>query len=721
MPCTAHTRIRAFHSDDGGFSTVGMALALLLTLSLLFASAQVYRIQSACAQVQNVADAAALAAENQVASFYVVAQASDSVSLSLSLAGTVCMGVGVVALCIPPVQLVGERLIDAGVRIFDARDAFARSAAQGLNRLQRLLPFLAAMQAAGVAAANSSPAQAYVGIAVLAPFEGKEISAAGLAGAQELAQQALEHQDSIAQAARESEEAGKEADEHKMRAFMADCGAAPGYCMQERAASLAGMEGSENPHYSSVDAWSFGVGLLRARAYYQHRLEQEAPLDESVEELAASALRTRFYAFACQQMAEGYVYDTPEGFDAHFPLLPRNTEQMRQTSLYTEDAYPFTFDEEGQMLMHAWDGCPQMEGCEFAGVGSVAFAEEQGLPACPDCGMCASRLGRVAAASTSIPNGFEHHYLILAQEAEAYQGARERLDSQSQQAKSPVATLLESLGSLVSSAARARIEAAPPGRIGAIAVVVAPGGTDVGSLVPTSFVAGSGTLGTRAAIAGATLADDEPTETANVISSLADGLSSRLPALGSLPQLAVQVWGAALGAYARGHEGLLSAIRDSLNALPLASRAGLGSWAAGKLEDAIAEAGYEPPELAAYKPVLVNTYHVAAADGSAAAGALVRAKQSWGGRLGHDGGNALAAAAGVAGSMAIERIDDAAQGVVVASIQLLGEAGPSFDIRIALPPGIADAVSAGAASAVDAAVQALAGLPVGVQEVRRWE
>ena len=76
-------RTRCFHEDDGGFSTVGMVLALLISLALIFTSAQVYRIQSYSADIQNVADASVLAAENQVASFYVVGQVCDAVLAAL--------------------------------------------------------------------------------------------------------------------------------------------------------------------------------------------------------------------------------------------------------------------------------------------------------------------------------------------------------------------------------------------------------------------------------------------------------------------------------------------------------------------------------------------------------------------------------------------------------------------------------------------------------------
>ena len=94
-------RKRPFFEDDGGFSTVGMVLAMLLTLALIFTSSQVGRVQSASADIQNVADAAALAAENQVASFYIVANICDAVVLSMSLTGICVAALGVACMCVP--------------------------------------------------------------------------------------------------------------------------------------------------------------------------------------------------------------------------------------------------------------------------------------------------------------------------------------------------------------------------------------------------------------------------------------------------------------------------------------------------------------------------------------------------------------------------------------------------------------------------------------------
>ena len=100
----AHKRGRrpfGLFRDEDGFTTVGVALALLVTLALVFTSAQVYRVSSASADVQDVADAAALAAENEVAEFMIAVRVCDAVVLSLSLTGAAPAGLGVAALCTP--------------------------------------------------------------------------------------------------------------------------------------------------------------------------------------------------------------------------------------------------------------------------------------------------------------------------------------------------------------------------------------------------------------------------------------------------------------------------------------------------------------------------------------------------------------------------------------------------------------------------------------------
>ena len=84
--------------SEEGLSTVGMVFALLITLSLIFTGAQVYDVESKSAHFQNVADAAALAAENEIAEFYIVVRLCDALVLTMSLTGIATMGLGVAAL-----------------------------------------------------------------------------------------------------------------------------------------------------------------------------------------------------------------------------------------------------------------------------------------------------------------------------------------------------------------------------------------------------------------------------------------------------------------------------------------------------------------------------------------------------------------------------------------------------------------------------------------------
>jgi len=140
-------RTRNLFRDESGLTTTSMVLSLLITLSLLFTAAQVYRINSASAEVQDVADAAALSAENQVAEFMLIVRFCDAVVLSLSLTGAMVCGLGIAALCTPATAALSEGLLSAARRIFEVRNSFADRAANVLNKLQEALPFFAAAYA----------------------------------------------------------------------------------------------------------------------------------------------------------------------------------------------------------------------------------------------------------------------------------------------------------------------------------------------------------------------------------------------------------------------------------------------------------------------------------------------------------------------------------------------------------------------------------------------
>lgn len=477
----------AFH-DEEGMTTVGVVLSLLVTLALVFSAGQAYRVGSASSEVQNVADAAALAAQNEVGEFMIVVRVCDAAVLSLSLTSLVATGLGVAALCTPATASASETLLKAGRDVAYARDRFAEKAADGLDRLQRLLPFLAAANAASVASANNGASSSYVALALLVPASGKKIAVDGAAELEDVAEAVGDEADEVRQAADEAERAAERANEAKRRAFEHDCGLDPSYCMYERASALAGMSGSENPLFRSVDAWSFSVALKRAQAYYPRRLAVEAPADGSVEEQARSALRKRFYAFAADEVGRGYVHEGADSFDAWFPRLPKNTEEMRSTALYTEAAYPCTVDEEGRATAHAWAGCPAAAGS--GSLVSIAQTEAEPFAECAECGFSAASMGKVAAASSSIDNGFEYHYEAVAKAAGEYEEARAELDPLADEVKRRAGGLFDEVKDALAKVAGKRLSAQPPGRYGVVALVANTASVAASSGFGSSFVRG---------------------------------------------------------------------------------------------------------------------------------------------------------------------------------------------------------------------------------------
>ncbi|MBQ9022212.1 MAG: molybdenum cofactor biosynthesis enzyme, partial [Eggerthellaceae bacterium] len=502
----------------------------------------------------------------------------------------------------------------------------------------------------------------------------------------------------------------------KRRAWDADCGKSPEDCMHERTEALTGLTGQDNPYYSSVDAWSFSVALHRAQAYYPARLNQEYPASDAPLEQARSAIRRHYYAYASNLIAQAYVYESDENFEAYFPLMPRNTDEMRETSLYYEDVYPITEDEEGFWHMHAWDACPGMEDESFLGYGSVAQWEAEEMDVCEVCEFSASRVGSVASASTNISNGFEYHYQIVAHEAQLYQQERARLAQESRAAKDPVEGVFETLSRLLKEAFDYRIEVYPPGNIGAIALVIDTSLINSASVVPNSLVSSSATLGPRFAVSAASLADDDANEADTVITHLLDGVFQGALA-SSIPGAALDIWSRFLCVYSSGHTSFLSHIETTLNSLPLLGAAGLGTWAAERLKSFVDDVGLAPPDLVSHKPVLVNSYHVARVDQNSFTSGLLSAKQAIGNAYGGLSQDPLSACVGIAGGMLLTAYDDWDATFVIARIELFGSSGPSIPLEVTLPTSMKGA----GRSVIENVLSSLLAQTGQMVEVRRWE
>lgn len=92
---------QSFTRREGGFTTPAAAIALLVVCALVFTCARGISVGAQSGQIQYVADAGALAADNVVAEFVTAAQVVDAAALSLSLLGLTVYAASAVAAFIP--------------------------------------------------------------------------------------------------------------------------------------------------------------------------------------------------------------------------------------------------------------------------------------------------------------------------------------------------------------------------------------------------------------------------------------------------------------------------------------------------------------------------------------------------------------------------------------------------------------------------------------------
>ncbi len=586
--------------DESGFTTFGAAVAILLSCCLLFFGLWSARSISRAAGMQSVADACALAAENEVAEFDLSVRVADATLLTMSLTGLSLVGIGTVCCCVPGAQSIGVKVLDAGRAVIEKREDVARAQEVALNAAQKALPLVAQTQAQLVSAENSEAiGVSSVAYVELVPLDALDVSCGVASSALGAAEEALERSDEISEKSQEAEQAAKAADEALRQGWLADCGAYPSPCMRERAESLSDISSLENPMANSPNTWSYSMALKRARAYYRQRLNAEAPLDASAAEQMRSALRERFYEYASKSLDDAHAVENSDGtVDIDLPILPRNTDEMKSTSLYTDAVYPVS-----QGKLHGWSGCSAIETIE--GQGSLSQLDAGQFSQCEVCGFDSASLGSVASASTSIENGFEYHYRKVAESARDYQESKNASAESASEVKAAVGDVFEALGEALSEAAGNRVEAYPPGRNGSLAVIVGDMEVEEGS----SFFENPA-LGSHAAISAAVIVDDAEQ---SAISGLLSGLEGETPsAVFEAGSLACELWSALLGAYGKGVDGLRDAVAGAIDAIPLASASGLGEWAADKLLSLLEDAGLEPANMASPKAVTSNTSPVAA-------------------------------------------------------------------------------------------------------------
>ncbi|HJB54479.1 MAG TPA: hypothetical protein IAA39_02005 [Candidatus Olsenella avistercoris] len=600
----ARGELLRLRDDEGGLTTVAVAVALLLCLTLVFSAASAGWVASRSSEIQRVADAAAMAGENSVAAFSTIAQVLDACVLSMGLAGIVTYGAGIVASCVPGLTAVGAQMCSAADAVLEARSSLARTAASGLERLESALPLLVVANSASCVEANSAGGASYEGCALPLPTSSQSDFSAlerevGDEGLSDLSEQMRE-------SSRETADAEARADEALRRGWDADCGSRP-YCLRERAASLAGLAASENPDYPSPAGWTFGAALLRARSYYAARLAAERVEGSDAEELTDAACRRAFYAFALSEVMAGSYAESPDGtVSADLPRLPRNAEETRASALYGQASWPCT-DEGAGRTLHCSLDCPGATG-EPSGVASLEELDAGSVLPCDACRMDVGDLGRVASASTSIPNGFEHHWRTVVDASEDYERARADLAA-AQGRTRELAELGEEGFERALGQLGERPTLCPPGAWGCVAVVARDGGEGVPTELTEAFLS-SAELPAGAAVSAATLAPDEATADNNVLSSFFDALGAGDSLLGGAADGVTELWGRLLVGYGSAYGNVAEAGGEFLDGLDGVLGGSVGSWLREQLKGVLRDAGLEPVDMRLRKPVLVSTQDV---------------------------------------------------------------------------------------------------------------
>ena len=607
---TPWSPLSVFLKDEGGYTSVSMAVALLVSLSLVFAAASTQWITSRAAEVQEVADACALAGSNSVAAFSTVAQVLDACVLSMGLAGMVSLGAGLVASCVPGMAGGATALVDSGSKLLETRRNFAKSAAQGLERLETILPGVVIANSVSCASANSKEGLAYSGCAVPFPLESQSDYSSLMTDADDSGIKDLSKK--LQDLSSRSAEAKQRASAAKLRAWMADCVADP-YCLRERAQRLAGLEGTLNPQYASVDNWTFGAALSRARNYYAARSASCVVAGSDPEELTDAACRKVFYDFALEEVRAATYRENADGtITANFPEFPRNTQEMRESALYTRKVWPCTAGESGA-VMHSSLLCPAA-GSAATGYISLAEFEAGAAQACATCQMDAVDMGSVAAATTSTSSGFEHYWQIVVdasreytQAMEDYAKTQDDLKDVAQEGKQAFKDALDSLGTL-------RPKICPPGAWGCISLVTRDAGTAVPNKLTGAFLTAA-ELPSGIAISGAALAPDATTQDNNVLASFLDGLDAQDSLFVGMADGVATLWSNLLLSYGAAYDKVGSVGSDFLDKVDGVLGGSAGSWLKGKIKDVMGRLGLEPCDLRLRKPVLVNTSKILAKAG----------------------------------------------------------------------------------------------------------
>lgn len=604
--------------EDGAYTTLSSAVVILVVLTLLFSSAAAIWSMSRAGDTQAAADSGALAGANVVASYHTAATVVDASILSLGLAGFATIGTGLVAILIPGAELAAGDMVDTGIEIIKTRNKFAKSASKGLQKIETALPYLVAARATQAVSAQDTEGATYTGTALAVPRT-SESDFVALEGSEISTDVIKDTSKDLERAADELQKASEETAKAKERAWLADCGgsdpASVGSCscMWERARSLAKLSDIENPHKASSITWEPQVALDRAKAYYHQRLADEKPQGSSVEMKAESAARKAFYTYASADVNRAYITEDGDRATSYIPLLPRNTDEVRATELYTDAAWP-TSTNDGKTYLHYGTSCPNYKKGTPGGLASVAAYD--GQDKCNRCHFGVSSLGAVAAPSTSIENGFEYHFDRFKDALEKYVECRNKELELMRQTEDEADRAGNAFDEAIKALSGERPRIAPPGRNGVVAFAVS-GAISSPDELNSSFNT-TVRLGDRGAISAAVLAPDDATAQNNVLSRFFSTLEERSGGVAGVLDGVMDVWGRLLVGYGDIQGSADELMDEMIDGLGGGSGAlgSIASWLGDTVSASVAALGLEPCDLRLRKPVLTDTANVIKSPGS---------------------------------------------------------------------------------------------------------
>lgn len=608
--------------EDGAYTMLSSAVVILVVLTLLFSSTAAIWSMSRAGDTQVAADSGALAGANVVSSYHTAATVVDASILSLGLAGFATIGTGLVAILIPGAEPVAGNMVDTGIEIIKTRNKFAKSASEGLQKIETALPYLIAARATQAVSAQDTDSVTYTGTALAVPRT-SESDFAALKGSEISTDTIKDTSDDLERAAEELRKASEETAKAKERAWLADCGGSDESsigkysCMWERAKKLAELSDSQNRHEKSSITWEPQIALDRAKIYYRQRLANEKPQGSSVEMKAQSAARKAFYAYAIEEVDRAYIKDDGERFSAYIPLLPRVPNEVRSTELYTDAAWPVS-NNDGRTYLHYGAECPVYQKGTPSGLASVA--DYDGRDTCEACGFGVVALGSALMPPSSIRNGFEYHFNEFKEALEDYVECRNKELELMCQTEDEADRVGNAFDQAIKALSGERPRIAPPGRNGVVAFAVS-GAISSPDELNSSFNTAV-RLGDRGAISAAVLAPDEATAQNNVLSRFFSTLKERSGGVAGVLDGVMDVWGRLLVGYGDIQGSADELMDEMIKGLGGGSGAlgSIASWLGDTVSASMAALGLESCDLRLRKPVLTDSANVIKSPGSDIAG-----------------------------------------------------------------------------------------------------